>query len=172
MVILDASMLPIATQDRFWSRVDRRGGANECWPWTGFLNPDGYGSFSAKRWIGPATHVMLTLDARPRPNEDARACHSCDNPTCVNPAHLWWGTQKENIQDASKKGRMRGSPSKLHADDFKDIAISNLPLDQLARRYRVTLATIKKIKRGYIPKFTAKIPTDSRRQSLQRYRTL
>lgn len=171
MVILDASMLPISTQDRFWSRVDRRG-AGECWPWTGHLNRDGYGSFSAAPWAGPATHVSLTMDGRPRPDERMKACHTCDNPACVNPRHLWWGTQKENIQDASGKGRMRGSPSKLHAKDFTAIVKSNLPLDQLARHYRVTFRTIKNIKNGYRPNFTAKIPTHLRKESVQKYRTL
>lgn len=170
MVILDEGMLPDETRQRFWRKV-KIAGADECWPWTAFLNRDGYGYFTAKPWNGPATHVSLTLDGRQRPDKTQKACHRCDNPVCVNPRHLWWGTQKENISDASQKGRMKGPRSwKLHSEDVEAISASDNPPDILARQFRVTLATIKKIKRGQYSARTAREPI-SRAPGL-RYRTI
>jgi len=97
-------------QTEFWSRVERRG-AFDCWPWTGtFVGRERhrrygvYGAGSARirahrlSWeiandtVIPAGHVI---------------CHACDHPWCVNPRHLWVGTQRQNISDAESKGRMR-----------------------------------------------------------------
>lgn len=85
---------------RFWPKVDKRG-PDECWPWTGKQNTQGYGRMG--RVI--ATHAALALVGSSRPSLAHGACHTCDNPWCVNPAHLWWGTQAENTEDCIRKGR-------------------------------------------------------------------
>jgi hypothetical protein len=86
---------------RFLSRVDRRE-PDECWPWLGFINPVSGRAVFANRAAG---QFALVLDGRPRPSPQHGACHTCDNPACVNPAHLWWGTQKDNMRDCQEKGR-------------------------------------------------------------------
>lgn len=97
-------------EQHFWDRVDRSGGADACWPWLGCRNPLGYGvvrtsSFGERTRNYLAHHMALCLVLkRPlRPGYDG--CHRCDNPPCCNPAHLWEGTHKENMQDAARKGR-------------------------------------------------------------------
>ena len=79
-----------------------------CWLWVGSLSPSGYGQIRvAKRGMGSlrhASHVSLELNGSPRPGR-LNALHACDNPPCVNPDHLFWGTQKDNMQDAKRKGR-------------------------------------------------------------------
>ncbi|WP_257556500.1 hypothetical protein [Sphingobium sp. CFD-2] len=90
---------PVTVEQDFWSKVDRKGD-DECWLWTGAKNDGGYGTLSTRK----ASHVSLEIDGRPRPPK-AFALHSCDNPPCVNPKHLRWGSNKENMRDMVKRRR-------------------------------------------------------------------
>lgn len=71
-----------------------------CWEWTAHLC-NGYGRFCEKRKVIPAHWFLLN----PRPDKGQLACHKCDNPKCVNPAHIFLGTSSDNALDCSKKGR-------------------------------------------------------------------
>jgi hypothetical protein len=83
---------------RFWSKVDIAGD-DECWFWTGCTH-DSYGVFSRIK-----THrIAWTLSNGPIPT-GMLVCHSCDNPPCCNPKHLWSGTQEDNEADKISKGR-------------------------------------------------------------------
>jgi hypothetical protein len=90
-----------ALTKRFWSKVTV-GDPAECWEWTGMKIHHGYGMFrkttahrfSYQQHYGPIAPGLVI-------------CHKCDNPPCVNPAHLFAGTQRENMRDCSKKGRIR-----------------------------------------------------------------
>lgn len=77
-----------------------------CWEWIGAKDGHGYGQMRIDRKSKMATHVSLELAGYPRLPIKPCALHKCDNPSCVNPDHLWWGTMKENIRDAMAKGRM------------------------------------------------------------------
>lgn len=86
--------------EAFWSRVDRSGGPDACWPWlagSGRHYPKWEGT-SAGRWV-----LAQRLGRRLRPDE--MACHTCDNPPCCNPAHLFVGSNLDNVNDAIAKGR-------------------------------------------------------------------
>lgn len=93
---------------KFWKKVDKNGPNHtiygKCWVWLGSE------SFAADRksW---KIHYSLIPAGR-------YVCHSCDNPLCVRPDHLWLGTNKQNINDAKMKGRMRG-PSRVEVDKRK-----------------------------------------------------
>ena len=76
-----------------------------CWNWHGSMDTKGYGQIRIAGKARIATHVALDLVGRPRPEDKRCALHHCDNPGCVNPNHLWWGTLKENTADMMAKGR-------------------------------------------------------------------
>lgn len=107
--------------EKFWSRV-AMAAPDECWEWGGERNRHGYGWFTTYRNGGRNRQY-----AHRRALELMGEClvpglvvmHSCDNPPCVNPAHLTQGTQKENLQDALKKGRLDMSGLALAPNNLK-----------------------------------------------------
>ena len=91
---------------RFWKKVDKRE-ENECWNWLGAKNEKGYGGIgrgvrNGKHELAHRVSYELTHGAVP---EGCYVLHSCDNPSCVNPAHLRAGSQSENIKEAFDKKR-------------------------------------------------------------------
>lgn len=87
--------------DLFWSRVDVRS-PDECWLWTSY-NSKGYGQITYKQVVYRATRLSLMIHGVD-PGK-LFACHKCDNPTCVNPAHLFLGTANDNTRDRVRKWR-------------------------------------------------------------------
>jgi hypothetical protein len=78
-----------------------------CWLWKKPLRKDKrYPTVKFKGRNTKASHIVLEHGGRLRPSLKHIACHSCDKPTCLNPSHLWWGTNKENSRDAVNKGRI------------------------------------------------------------------
>jgi hypothetical protein len=95
--------------DRFWSKVDKSGGPDACWPWTARRYPGGYGQFSAcrngKKSCLKAHRVAYTLSRGPIPPGHLVRHYECDYPPCCNPAHLRSGTHLDNSTDMHQKGR-------------------------------------------------------------------
>lgn len=105
--------------EAFWSLIDRRD-PDECWPWTGCSNNTGYGSFRVGgkvegthriSWFLADGLIPVLFEGLP-----SQICHSCDNPPCCNPAHLFFGNDKINSQDSVAKDRRAGS--RVHSKFF------------------------------------------------------
>lgn len=86
-----------------WKRV-QVGAPDECWPWQGSTRRNGYGDFKRANRHYSAHRVAFTLATGVYPGR-ALVCHTCDNPGCCNPAHLFLGTVADNNLDKQRKGR-------------------------------------------------------------------
>mgnify|MGYP000103149498 CR=1 FL=1 len=127
-----------------------------CWQWIASIGSHGYGQISTRSGPPALAHrysYELFVGEIP---EGSVVCHKCDNRKCVNPEHLFVGTQRDNIMDMIKKNRARYSsqrgeknPSaKLSAKQALEIFRSDKRGADLAREYGVTPTMISKIRRG------------------------
>lgn len=107
-------------QDRFWKFVPPGDG---CRLWTGSTNNYGYGRFALDGRVVYAHRVAYELVVGPIP-PGAQVCHTCDTPTCCNPDHLFLGTQAENLQDMTRKGR-HGNSRKTHCKNGHEFTPEN-----------------------------------------------
>lgn len=139
---------------RFWAKVKKGPG---CWVWTGGCDQDGYGLVQASR---PSTATLrahriawqLHYGEHPR---DRLICHSCDNPGCVRPDHLFVGSPAENTRDAASKGRMargeRNAAARLGPEQVKalrkEYRAGGVSQVSLGRKYGISQSQVSVIVR-------------------------
>ena len=136
-------------QESFEQKFDKVDG---CWEWHATKNPDGYGRVRRYGRLESAHRIVYELYKGPL--GDKQVLHKCDNPSCVNPEHLFLGTIKENNQDKARKGRARGNrmpgmshpSSKLTDEDVRSIRQDPRSQSHLSRIYGVSPSLIGGIK--------------------------
>lgn len=130
----------------FWDKVDIRG-PEECWLWMGNVRSkeSPYGRFFISRQSVQAHRFSLLLSKGPPPRNSDQACHSCDNPRCVNPSHLWWGTALENVQDCVAKGRKQfPNRRKIDRSLVREMRANGATLKEIAEHIGVNPSSISK----------------------------
>jgi hypothetical protein len=111
---------------KFQGKVDRRQ-PDECWPWTGTRNDKGYGRARARGRQYPAAQIAWSIQNGVMFPVGKMACHSCDNPPCCNPKHIWVGTHDDNMADAAAKGRFIGAAARFGGKFGKRERTSHCP---------------------------------------------
>jgi hypothetical protein len=137
--------------ERFWDKV-KRGGADECWPWTARVDDKGYGQFKVRHGLLLRAHqVSWDLHFGTRP-DGAVVRHTCDNPPCVNPAHLELGSHGDNADDRETRGRTRGvTVVRRPASDIAEMRrarATGVSQRDIARAFGVSQPYVSRVVRG------------------------
>ena len=129
--------------ERFWAKVDKTG---DCWNWMGCKNLFGYGRFRVGKKVRTTHRMAWELTNGLIPN-NLSVLHKCDNTSCINPAHLFLGTQGDNIRDAFSKKRMsnrgeRNSNTGLVDSDIVEVrkrySLGGITQKELAKLYGIS----------------------------------
>lgn len=147
-------MIRKTPEQRFWRFVQKTDG---CWLWTGAqFNERGYGAFQVAHKKTVRAHRYAYQISNGSIPHGMFVCHSCDNPRCVNPAHLWLGTAQDNVTDKVLKGRspLGEATGVAKLTPTMVIAIrssaAGTPRKTLAARFGVTVHTISAVKRNLV----------------------
>jgi hypothetical protein len=145
--LMPGKRLPI--EQRFWAKVAKLG-PSDCWLWLASKDKDGYGYFdkSGNSFNGRAHRFSWELFNGKTIPEGFLVCHTCDNPPCVNPSHLFLGTCLENTRDMINKGRghagEKNGRAKLTVNDvitLRKLSTAGLTAAALGRMYSIDEST-------------------------------
>lgn len=136
--------------ERFFRYVKK---GEECWEWIGGKDPNGYGRMNVEGRPTLVHRISYRIHRGSIP-DGMVICHKCDNPSCVNPDHLFVGSQADNIADMHNKGRTRKrglkgeshANSKLTEDAVRSIRVSAESATALSRKYNVSRAVIHDVR--------------------------
>lgn len=139
--------------DRFWSNVDIFG-SDECWPWLGNRNQDGYGRFWLNEKLEGAHRISWMLVNGVIPvlfdGRSSMICHSCDNPPCCNPSHLFIGNNKINQKDSAVKDQGdRGEFLRCKGQNHPAASKTEVEIKEIKRYLRKGVLTQKEIAKMY-----------------------
>lgn len=131
--------------DKFWEKVKK---TNNCWLWVASLTEDGYGRLlrqrNGERRLFLAHRYAWLLSNGEIP-DGLCVLHTCDTPACVRPNHLFLGTQLDNIDDMTAKGRARTTLRKLtvsQVDELRRLRKAGWMFKDLSKKYGVSHTTV------------------------------
>ncbi len=139
------------TIKKFWDKIEK---TESCWLWKGSKDGCGYGNFIFHGKCTHANRVSWKLFRGEIP-KGLYVCHTCDNPSCVNPDHLFLGTQKQNMIDCSKKGRMGNRKGTANANaklteqkviEIRFMSFSGMNGGDICRKFGLSKSTLNNIK--------------------------
>lgn len=140
----------------FWSRAGITT-ENDCWNWTASKDAYGYGNMLWGDRVLKAHRISYMLVCGSVP-DDLCVCHTCDNRACVNPNHLWLGTNADNVRDKQQKGRVGALKGEQHynarltQESVETIRNrynnGGISYDKLAKEYGVSKSQIYNIVKG------------------------
>ena len=139
--------------EKFWAKVVLGVATEDCWGWVGAPTPKGYGTLGHGGKMLKAHRLSWELHNGSIP-DGLCVLHSCDNPPCCNPRHLFLGTKEDNVADMVSKGRQakgsRASGSKLTEKARREIVVAPLTVSavSLARFYGVSAVHVRKLRSG------------------------
>ena len=137
-----------AIKDRFEEKIEKDPNHIDCcWVWSASLHPEGYGRFGLDGKTQKAHRVSYEIYKGSIPDGYC-VCHTCDNPACVNPNHLFLGTVAENNADKTEKGRAAKKLSAIEVRKIRAALKIGCSLNTLANMFEVSRAMIVKIKHG------------------------
>lgn len=160
--------------ENFWAKVDKSQGDEGCWIWTGAKQGGRKGKYGAFQmgWKNQKRAHRLSFEIANGPIPDGMmVCHACDTPLCVNPAHLFLGTAKDNTADMDAKGRRvscKGSQngaSKLTIKEVRSIYLDPRTNREIAQEYSINPNLASQIRHRKVwADATADLPTQERRK--------
>lgn len=157
-LVIQTRITPI--KDRLLRRIIVPNNENLCWIWTGGIDKNGYGNLDAyKQLKEKRAHRISYILYNGDFDRSLFVCHSCDNPKCVNPKHLWLGTTQDNTEDRKIKGRgsksnypifygEKNPKSKLTKDqviEIRNLHKNGMKYSEIANLYPVSGENIRDI---------------------------
>lgn len=127
---------------RFWDRVAKRA-PDECWPYTGSTRANGYGRLRLHGKYELAHRLAYRFSVG-EIKDDLNVCHTCDNPPCCNPNHLFLGTDVDNARDKVAKGRATGAPRILDYGKVAALRAGGSSYSKIASHFGVNQSSVAK----------------------------